>query len=83
MREDEKQALIKWLTGQRDACDEIHGDGCKREQCITAKIALASLTAQPVGEVIDVGGALLVEWETCLQDGSQLYTTPPATSARR
>nr|WP_154325089.1 hypothetical protein [Pantoea sp. 201603H] len=45
MTESEKAALVEWLTGQRDACDEIHVEGCKRERCVTARIALAALTS--------------------------------------
>ncbi len=37
-----------------------------------------ALEAEPVGEVIDVGGVMLVEWKACLQEGSQLYAAAPA-----
>lgn len=48
MTNEKRQALIEWLESQRDACDEIHADNCTREQCVTNRIALAALTAEPV-----------------------------------
>lgn len=44
MTEQEKVKLINWLTGQRDACDELHGDGCTDERCTTSRIALKVMT---------------------------------------
>ena len=48
MTEEQRVKLVNWLIGQRDACDELHGDGCTDERCVTSKIALAALTATPV-----------------------------------
>lgn len=43
-----------------------------------ARIALAAMDSEPVGEVIEVGDALLVEWHKNLEEGAKLYTTPQA-----
>lgn len=39
---------------------------------------LAPLDGEPVGEVIEVGDALLVEWHKNLEEGAKLYTAPQA-----
>lgn len=39
---------------------------------------LPPLDGEPVGEVIEVGDALLVEWHKNLEEGAKLYTTPQA-----
>ena len=39
---------------------------------------LPPLDVEPVGEVIEVGDALLVEWHKNLEEGAKLYTTPKA-----
>ena len=43
-----------------------------------ARMALAAMDSEPVGEVIEVGDALLVEWHKNLEEGAKLYTTPQA-----
>lgn len=39
---------------------------------------LPPLDGEPVGEVIEVGDALLVEWHKNLEEGAKLYTAPQA-----
>ncbi|HHE5410485.1 TPA: hypothetical protein ACPEZA_005099 [Klebsiella michiganensis] len=39
---------------------------------------LPHLDGEPVGEVIEVGDALLVEWHKNLEEGAKLYTAPQA-----
>lgn len=39
---------------------------------------LPPLDGEPVGEVIEVGDALLVEWHKNLEEGAKLYATPQA-----
>ena len=43
-----------------------------------AAFRLAAMDSEPVGEVIEVGDALLVEWHKNLEEGAKLYTTPQA-----
>lgn len=37
-----------------------------------------AVESEPVGEVIEVGSALLVEWHKNLEEGTKLYTSPQA-----
>ncbi|WP_085396525.1 hypothetical protein [Raoultella sp. YJ] len=37
-----------------------------------------AVESEPVGEVIEVGDALLVEWHKNLEEGTKLYTSPQA-----
>ena len=48
------------------------------EASALARMALAAMDSEPVGEVIEVGDALLVEWHKNLEEGAKLYTTPQA-----
>jgi hypothetical protein len=79
MTNEERQALINWLTGQRDACDEIHGDGCNDERCLTSKIALASLEAKKLTTVYHGtrGKQSVIGSEVLPLGATEVYTAPP------
>ncbi|MDJ0087662.1 hypothetical protein [Pantoea allii] len=75
----EKVASLKLAVKQRafeNVRDELVMD------LKSAEISLAALTAEPVGEVVDVGGSRMVEWDRCISEGAKVYTTPPAQLLR-
>lgn len=84
--EGQRKALIEWLTSQRDACDEIHVCDCKREQCISNRIALAALTAKPTGYFeyrVDEEGdetADLLHKDIICESSFPLYTATPVAA---
>lgn len=46
-----------------------------KDRAWTAEEQLAELAKQPpVGEAVNIGGVIMVEWERCISDGTQLFT---------
>lgn len=71
MAETDPQLLV-WLLELRR-----HRENNWQQRAETAEAKLAELEKQPpVGEAVNIGGAIMVEWERCISDGSQLFTRP-------
>lgn len=88
LRADKLKAHIDQMEPIRAAAEKLVR--CKgryhSEQNYRALAALFGVTTpelpplddEPAGEVVEVGGALLVEWHKNLEEGAKLYTTPQA-----
>ena len=72
---EKQQKLIDWIK-EGLACSEEYGFSGNIQLCM--EIALASLTAEPVGDVVQgETAALSAEYYGQVSPGDCLYTTPP------